>query len=108
MSQFQLITSAGAAELLTQSQACMVDIRDADSFQAGHVPGARHLGNHNLAQFLAMADFSVPVLVICYHGNSSRGAAQFLAEQGFDQVYSVEGGFEGWRLQGRPVAQGEE
>ena len=37
-----------------------------------------------------------PVLVMCYHGISSRGAAQFLIGQGFESVYSVDGGFEAW------------
>lgn len=33
---------------------------------------------------------------MCYHGISSRGAAQFLIGQGFESVYSVDGGFEAW------------
>ena len=43
------------------------------------------------------AEFDQPVLVLCYHGNSSKGAAQYLINQGFDQVYSVDGGFDAWR-----------
>ncbi len=39
-----------------------------------------------------------PAVVVCYHGRSSQGAAQYLAEQGFDTVYSMDGGFESWRL----------
>jgi len=42
------------------------------------------------------ADAKKPVLVMCYHGISSRGAAQFLIGQGFESVYSVDGGFEAW------------
>ncbi|MGL5628515.1 MAG: rhodanese-like domain-containing protein, partial [Plesiomonas shigelloides] len=42
-------------------------------------------------------DFAMPVIVMCYHGNSSQGAAQYLVNQGFDEVYSLNGGFEAWR-----------
>ena len=33
-------------------------------------------------------------MVMCYHGNSSRSAAQYLLHRGFDAVYSIDGGFE--------------
>lgn len=39
-------------------------------------------------------DFDTPVMVMCYHGNSSKGAAQYLLQQGYDVVYSIDGGFE--------------
>ncbi len=42
-------------------------------------------------------EFETPVFVMCYHGISSQGAAQYLLQQGFEHVYSVEGGFETWQ-----------
>jgi len=42
-------------------------------------------------------------VVVCYHGNSSQQAAQFFAGEGFNDVYSMDGGFEAWKLQ-YPVA----
>jgi thiosulfate sulfurtransferase len=36
--------------------------------------------------------------VCCYHGNSSQGAAQYFAEQGFTQAYSLDGGYEMWKV----------
>ena len=49
--------------------------------------------------FMQQYEFDQPVVVVCYHGNSSQGAAQYLAQQGFEQVYSMDGGFESWRSQ---------
>ena len=34
---------------------------------------------------------------MCYHGNSSKGAAQYLLSQGFSAAYSIDGGFDAWR-----------
>jgi thiosulfate sulfurtransferase len=34
---------------------------------------------------------------MCYHGNSSKGAAQYLLTQGFKAAYSIDGGFDAWR-----------
>jgi thiosulfate sulfurtransferase len=36
-------------------------------------------------------------VVYCYHGQTSQGAAAYLLDQGFREVYSVIGGFERWR-----------
>ena len=48
---------------------------------------------------MQQTDFETPVVVVCYHGNSSQGAAQYLAQQGFETVFSMDGGFEAWRSQ---------
>lgn len=98
MTPFQRISLVDAAAMLAQGPVQLVDIRDAASYQAAHVAGAVHLTNDSLADFLDEADRAVPLLVMCYHGHSSQGAAAYLAGQGFDQVYSIDGGFEGWRL----------
>jgi len=37
-------------------------------------------------------------VVVCYHGHSSQPAAQYFAAQGFEDVYSMDGGFEVWKL----------
>lgn len=76
----------------------VVDIRDPASFQSGHIPGSFHLTNENLADFIRDADLDAPLVVCCYHGNSSQQAAQFLASQDFTEVYSLDGGFVDWQL----------
>lgn len=98
MSEYKRIDATQAQALLAQG-ATLVDIRDAQSFAAGHMPGARHLDNHSLPDFIASADFDAPLIVTCYHGHSSQSAAAYLVHQGFSDVYSLDGGFEGWRGQ---------
>ena len=106
MSEFQRIAPERAHDLREQG-AVVVDIRDSQSFAQGHISGSRHLDNHSLADFIAHADFDKPLIVACYHGNSSQGAAAYLAHQGFSEVYSLDGGFELWRsVYPGDVAQG--
>ncbi|MCY1535860.1 Thiosulfate sulfurtransferase GlpE [compost metagenome] len=85
------------AQLLREQGAVVVDVRDPQSFALGHIAGSQHLDNYSLADFIAKADLDRPVIVACYHGNSSQGAAAYLAGQGFSEVYSLDGGFELWR-----------
>tara|TARA_R110002167_G_C12658108_1_gene649681 strand:+ start:1049 stop:1390 length:342 start_codon:yes stop_codon:yes gene_type:complete len=96
MTEFQQI-DVTQAQLLLEKGAALADIRDPDSFQNSHISGATHLDNHSLQQFIDAADLDAPLLVYCYHGFSSQPAAQFLIERGFDEVYSLVGGFEAWQ-----------
>ncbi|USH02547.1 thiosulfate sulfurtransferase GlpE [Grimontia kaedaensis] len=108
MEQFAHISVTDALAMLEgdDHHAVMVDIRDPQSFQLSHPQGAFHLTNDSIVQFMNDVDFEQPVLVMCYHGVSSQGAAQYLINQGFEQVYSVDGGFEAWHRQSLPVESG--
>ncbi|WPC04680.1 thiosulfate sulfurtransferase GlpE [Pseudomonas benzenivorans] len=96
MSEFKRI-SPQQAQALREQGAVVVDIRDPQSFALGHISGSRHLDNYSLADFIARADLDAPLIVTCYHGNSSQSAAAYLVGQGFSEVYSLDGGFELWR-----------
>ncbi|WP_017349993.1 MULTISPECIES: thiosulfate sulfurtransferase GlpE [Pantoea] len=96
METFECIDVQQAQEHLAQG-ALLVDIRDPQTFALGHATDALHLSNSNLNDFIASADRSKAVLVMCYHGNSSKGAAQYLLNQGFAAAYSIDGGFDAWR-----------
>jgi len=87
------------AEQKRRHNAVLVDLRDNQSFQNAHVQNAFHLTEQTLLTLLNSYHFDTPLLVLCYHGISSRGAAQYLANQGFEEVYSVDGGFEAWSRQ---------
>jgi len=95
MSSFKRIPPR-QAQVLREQGAIVVDIRDPQSYAMGHINGSQHLDNFSLAAFIASADYETPVIVSCYHGNSSQSAAAYLSSQGFVEVYSLDGGFELW------------
>lgn len=97
MEQFAHISVAEADTMLAEGRARLVDIRDPQSFALAHAEGAFHLTGDSLVRFTSEVDFDTPVIVMCYHGISSQGAAQYLIHQGFEEVYSLDGGFEAWR-----------
>lgn len=86
-----------AKKKLDQKRCVFVDIRDPASYHAAHIPGAMHLHDGNVQEFLQNTDKQAPVVVYCYHGNSSLGAVAYLRENGFANVASMRGGFEAWR-----------
>ncbi len=82
---------------LGPERALVIDVRDEASFAQGHIASAKHIHNQNAQAFLDSADFSKPLFVCCYHGNMSQGSAAYLSEQGFEQTYSIDGGYEAWQ-----------
>ena len=96
------VSADEARERLEAESAIFVDVRDAGSYRRGHIPGAAHIGDHNVEQFVRETDKETPVIVYCFHGNSSIGGAAYLQENGFTEVYSMAGGFADWGS--RPTA----
>lgn len=84
------------AKTLIDNGATLADIRDPDSFSAAHIDGAQHVSNISIEDFVREHDLDKPLVVYCYHGNSSQSAAAYLFERGFEDVYSVDGGFDHW------------
>jgi thiosulfate sulfurtransferase len=87
---------ANNSETNNGNNCVVVDIRDATAFAASHIPGAIHLTNDSIGDFMREADLDTPTVVCCYHGISSQQAADFLISQDFTEVYSLDGGFEQW------------
>lgn len=107
MSSFKNIDVLEAYKLLEDKQAVLVDIRDPGSYTMACPQNSFHLTNDTIVNFMDEVDFETPVMVICYHGVSSQGAAQYLINQGFDEVYSIDGGFEAWKRAGLPIEKSE-
>ncbi|MEZ8826680.1 thiosulfate sulfurtransferase GlpE [Vibrio amylolyticus] len=105
MEQFQTINIHQAQELLTKPEVVLVDTRDSQSFSQGHVAGAFPLSNDTVVDFMNETEFEQPILVMCYHGISSQNVAQYLINQGFAEVYSIDGGMEAWRRAELPITQ---
>ena len=82
---------------LDQQASTFVDIRDPASYREAHIPGALHLHDGNVEEFLQKTKKDEVIVVYCYHGNSSLGATAFLIDNGFKDVASMSGGFEAWR-----------
>jgi len=97
MDTFTRISVQKAHEIINSGgTVTIVDIRDAHSYARGHIERALIVNDENIKDFLGSADKSKPLVCYCYHGNSSQQAAGYFAQQGFKQVYSIDGGWEEW------------
>jgi len=92
----------------------LVDVRELDEWQTGHLPGARHYprGFLEVRADLAhpkrdpwLADRSRKLVLYCGGGHRSALAAQALRQMGFEQVRSLREGWTGWTKRGYPTEQ---
>ena len=83
--------------------AVVLDVREPEEFERGHVPGAVNVPQSDIATRLDEIPRDRPILTICQSGMRSVRSAQFLRQQGYQNVASVVGGTAAWRAAGRPV-----
>ncbi len=103
-----IIPEIDASECAIRSDAgvYLVDVREADEYEAGHIPGAHHIP---LSDFAARVD-EVPsgdVMVVCRSGHRSMKVCEILSTTGHSPV-NVAGGTLAWIETGRPVIVGSE
>jgi sulfur-carrier protein adenylyltransferase/sulfurtransferase len=96
------IDAAGAQAL---EGAVWIDVREADEWQEGHLPGAVHIPRGYLESRVegAAPDKSTPVVVYCASAARSAFAAKTLEELGYEDVYSLAGGFTDWKRNGLEI-----
>lgn len=80
----------------------ILDLREKDAFEAGHIPGARHLprGQLELRVNSELPDPTVRILACCEFGKISTLAAATLRELGFTRAVALDGGLQAWREAG--------
>ena len=105
------ITPAKAEEMMAETNALVVDVRDAPEVQqSGKVKGALNV-SRGMLEFRADPESPYhdpafqrnrPVILYCASGGRSALAGQVLKEMGYDQVYNV-GAFKDWTEAGLPI-----
>ncbi len=93
---FQNLSIEQLKVMLDEQEVILLDTRDEASYQAGHIEGAMRLDERNITAFVNETEKASAVVVVCYHGHSSRDAANYLVDQGFSNVYNLDGGYTAW------------
>jgi hydroxyacylglutathione hydrolase len=98
-----------AQELLTRLEAgsspMVLDVRTAEEFGSGHIPGAVNIPHTELAERIDEIgpDRSSEIVVHCERGRRAGIADGLLSDAGFTTVRDLDGHMSGWREAGHPV-----
>ena len=101
------VTAADVEALLAQGQrAVLLDVREPNEYNLGHLPGAIHLPRGQLENRIeSLVPLSATVIVYCGGGSRSALAADTLQQMGYTDVKSMCGGFRSWAINGAPVEE---
>lgn len=91
--------------LQSPDETYLIDVRDQDEYERGHLPGANFLSKgwieakiHHLVN-----NKNAHIILYCGGGNRSALAADNLQKMGYTHVLSMKGGFKAWMAEGRSV-----
>jgi len=95
------------AALRGKGRAAIVDVRDKEEYNEGHIEGAIHLPRAFLEMRAesALHDRGASIVVHCASGVRSLLAAESLRRLGYTDVRSMAGGFSRWKDQGLPYVK---
>jgi molybdopterin/thiamine biosynthesis adenylyltransferase/rhodanese-related sulfurtransferase len=105
-SEITEVDTAGAAAAIAAG-ALVLDVREPDEYEEGALRDAIHIPRGHLeAQIESrIIDKSAPIVAYCAGGVRSAFAAKTLAELGYSNVVSMEGGYGRWKDEGRDWKQ---
>lgn len=94
-----------AVQLINRRDAVVLDVRDTGDFASGHITGARHIPESQLADRVKeLEKFKArPIVVCCRTGTRAPAAAAALRKQGFAEVFALRGGIAGWQQASLPL-----
>ena len=84
----------------------LLDVRTFGEYQQARLDGARLIPIDQFVKRLAEVPKDRPVLVYCAVGSRSAQVVNYLARQGYPEIYNLSGGIYAWAQKGLPVLQG--
>lgn len=96
---FQRIDVWAARKLVSRDDVLIIDVRDAKAYKKSHIPKAKNVTIANLAAILDSIPKDTPIVIYCYRGYASQEYAQIFCDFRFQEVYSLDSGYEGWEKQ---------
>ena len=101
--------SVAEADLAIQDADVLIDVREADEFAAGHLPGAIHAARGMLEFKLSsnpnLSARDLKIVLYCKTSGRAALAACALHDMGYLQVKSISGGIDAWAAAGKPVVK---
>jgi rhodanese-related sulfurtransferase len=101
------ISPEDAAAKLQNHEAVIVDVRENDEWEDGHIPHAIHLSRGTIELDIEEKVPDPNAVIICHCGGGGRSAlaAESLQKMGYKNVRSMAGGFKAWKATGLPTTK---
>ncbi len=106
--EIQEVSLAEAPQAIQESD-LLLDVREADEYAGGHIPGATHISRglleFKLSNSPELAPRDLKIVLYCKTSGRAALAAKALHDMGYYNVKSIAGGFDAWVEAGHPIAK---
>lgn len=105
-----IVTDISAAELSEKKTSVhLIDVRRPDEYtgELGHIEGTQLIVLDTLPEHLESLPKDEPIVFVCRSGARSAQATAFALQNGFDQVFNMQGGMLKWNELGLPIEKTE-
>jgi rhodanese-related sulfurtransferase len=102
---FYRIDVAEAKGMLGEPDVVIIDVRNPDEYQSGHIPGASLIPVNSVFSRREELPKDKKIMFVCAVGQRSALAAEMAAAAGLpaESIYTLDGGTDAWRKAGNPV-----
>jgi len=102
---FYRINIDEAKQMLDEGESVVIDVRNPNEFQSGHVPGASLIPVNSVFQRREELPADKKIIFVCAVGQRSALAAEMAAAGGLpaERLYNLEGGTDAWKKAGEPL-----
>ena len=105
---FRVSHEVGAIEavaLINRRDALVLDVRDTGDYAAGHITGAKHVPEAQLAERLKEIEKhrARPIIVSCRTGSRAPSVSAMLRKKGFAEAFALRGGIAAWQQANLPL-----
>tara|TARA_B100000963_G_scaffold192719_1_gene167811 strand:+ start:195 stop:596 length:402 start_codon:yes stop_codon:yes gene_type:complete len=97
------ISPQNLVALSNNETAFIVDLRDSEQFQNGHITGSINIPFLNLSNRTNEIPQDKSVILVCEMGNVSPNAGELLKKEGIKELLILKGGINEWRIQNLPL-----
>ena len=94
-----------ATQLINREDALVLDIREGNEFQMGHIVNSLHIPLSKLADRKSELEKhkNKPIIAVCRSGSRSGAACSQLKKAGFENIYNLKGGIMAWQHASLPI-----
>ena len=87
-----------------RNSALIIDIRDSESFNAGHITASKNIPQNELPRRInEITNIDKSIILVCDMGTISPNAGEALKKEGFEDIYLLKGGINQWRMDNLPL-----
>lgn len=99
------VTTTEIQHSLSKKQFVLIDVREKDEWDQGHIPEAIHIGKGVIERDISkyISDKSQELVLYCGGGYRSALSADNLQKMGYKNIKSMAGGIREWKEKGFPI-----